>query len=537
MKEGGEYLGLKKNLKIKFFGRGKKRQELEHSLKLLVKTSFIVFIGVIISKILGYTYRIIIARYYGPETYGLYSIAIMIFGIIIAFSSLGLTDGLLRFIPQYRGKNEVDKISYLFRFTSKVLLITTIGSAILLFLLSSFIANYIFHNPQLTLFLRIISFFIPLAALSNITLVSIRAYELISQYSFISNILQNIARVILILLFGFLGFSSSSTVLSYCFGFVFVLASSYLICRYSIPELFLKPRLTNSKKEAVKNSFLSYSIPLLFFGIASTMFYWIDSFFLGYFNGAKSVGFYNVAVPIATLILITPELFMQLFFPLINREYYRKNYGLIAQLSKQLGKWVFMVNLPLFILIFVFPGAVINILFGSQYLVAENALRILIFGALVSSLGIISNSLLSMGGKSRLVLIDMTLACLINIILNILFIPLPKIFGINNPLGIEGAAMATIISLLFLNVLFFFQAKKNFGIMPLRIKMVKIFFIGLVTTLILLYIRSNITSQNIFIVGALATGFLATYFLIILLSNSLDRNDWNILHAIKRRIY
>jgi len=90
--------------------------QVDNSLKLIAKTSFIVFIGVVLSKVLAYVYRIIIARQFGPEMYGVFSLAIMIGGWFAAFSALGLSDGISRFIPIYRGKKEVEKIRYIFRF-------------------------------------------------------------------------------------------------------------------------------------------------------------------------------------------------------------------------------------------------------------------------------------------------------------------------------------------------------------------------------------------------------------------------------------
>ncbi len=510
--------------------------KLHSSLKLIVKTSFIVFIGLFLSKILGYAFRIIIARYYGPEVYGLFSLATMILGWIIAFASLGLVDGLLRFIPQYRGKRESSRISYLFRLTTKILLVTSIVSAIALFFLSNFIAINIFHNSELIGLLQILSFFIPIAILSSPLLVSIRGYELISSYSFIYNILQNIIRVLVLAILVMLGFKASATVTSYCLGFLGVLLASYLICKYKIPELFVKPRLSKNEKTEVRRKFFSYSIPLLFFGIVSMVFYWIDSFFLGYFKGAEAVGFYNAAVPIALLLSVTPDLFMQLFFPMINRHYSNKEHGLISQLSKQLGKWVFMVNFPVFILIFVFPGAAINILFGSQYLVAQNSLRILIFGSFIASIIIISNNLLSMAGKSKLVLADIIIASVVNIILNFILIPTPSILGMDNSLGINGAAIATTLSMIFLNLLFLIQAKKHLGIMPLRSKMINILLIGLIPAIVLIYVRTILPSQNILLVTLLALGFLGVYALLILISKCLDENDWNIVWAIWRKL-
>ncbi|MFA5258557.1 MAG: flippase [Candidatus Pacearchaeota archaeon] len=514
----------------------KNNNPLDDSLKLIAKTSIIVFIGLVMSKLLGYAYRIIVARYYGPEVYGLFSLVTMVLGIILAVSSLGLLDGLARFIPQYRGKKESNRISYLLKLTNKILLVTGIISAVLLFFLSEFIAVNIFHDIDLVNLLKILSFFVPIAVLSSPFLNALRGYELISSYSFVYNILQNLVRVLTLVILVVLGCGASSSVVSYCIGFLAVLITSYLICKYKLPELFVKSNLSKQEKTQVRKSFFSYSFPLMFFSIASMLFYWIDSFFLGYFKGAESVGFYNAAVPIALMLSMIPELFMQLFFPMINRHYSNKDFELIKQVSKQLGKWIFMVNLPLFILIFVFPGAAINILFGSPYLVSENALRILIFGSFIASIGTISNNLLSMAGKSKLVLMDMVIACLVNVILNFILIPMPVIMSIDNSLGINGAALATALSMVFLNMLFFFQAKKSLGIIPIRIKMISILFIGLISGFLLMYLRSIFSSSNIFLIVVLTIGFLGVYSFLVLISKSLDYNDWSIISAIYRKI-
>ena len=203
--------------------------QLDHSLKLLVKTSVIVFIGIFLSKLLSYVYRIIIARYYGPEVYGLFSLTTMILAMILTFSLLGFSAGISRFIPQYRGKKESDKISYLFWFVNKILFVTSITFAVLLFFLADFIAVNIFHNLELVFLLKILSFFVPFAVFSVTFLESIRSYELISSYSFIYNILQNIVRVTALIILVMLGFQSSAAVVSYCLGFLAVLITSYVV--------------------------------------------------------------------------------------------------------------------------------------------------------------------------------------------------------------------------------------------------------------------------------------------------------------------
>ena len=68
--------------------------EIEKNLNLIAKSSIFVFGAIIISKIFTYLYRIVIARYYGPEVYGLFSLGIMIFGFFVAFASLGFSEGM-----------------------------------------------------------------------------------------------------------------------------------------------------------------------------------------------------------------------------------------------------------------------------------------------------------------------------------------------------------------------------------------------------------------------------------------------------------
>ena len=69
---------------IKQHKMNKKKENLfDRSLVLLVKSSFVVFVGLFFSKICTYGYRIVVARYYGPEVYGLFALSLMVIGWFI----------------------------------------------------------------------------------------------------------------------------------------------------------------------------------------------------------------------------------------------------------------------------------------------------------------------------------------------------------------------------------------------------------------------------------------------------------------------
>lgn len=509
---------------------------LKKSLSLLVKTSVIVFIGMLLSKILGYVYRIIIARYFGPEVYGLFSLALMVSGWFIAISALGFSEGLLRFIPIYRGRKEGAKIRYLFKFSLITLSVTSILSGLLLFFLSDFISTTFFHNIALSIYLKIFSLLVPATGICYSFLAAIRAHEEISWYSFIYNIAQNVIKLAALCIFIVLGLNSNAVSLSYVAGIFGMLILCYFVCKYKISHIFKTHNLPHDERKLVKREVMAYSIPILFFGIISTIFYWIDSFSIGFYKGAFEVGLYNVAVPIAILLSAAPELFMQLFFPMITRQYAKKKIKLIEQLSKQVAKWILIVNLPVFAIMIVFPGAIIHLLFGYQYLAAENALRILSIGTLISSIFITSNQLISMIGKSKLILMNISIAAVINLVLNSIFVPMKKIGFIENSMGLNGAALATLISLIIFNLLFMVQTYKYLKIIPLRRKMINLLAIAAISTALLFYLRVILPSNNLLVLAGLFGIFMAVYIILILLSGSLDKNDKDVIKKIKEKI-
>ncbi|MBX4196754.1 flippase [Candidatus Pacearchaeota archaeon] len=502
-------------------------ENVNQSLSVIAKSSFVVFIGIFLSKVLTYVYKIIIGNY-GPEMFGLFSLALVIVGWFITIFSLGLPEGLVRYISYYRGKKDPERIKYIINMSLVTLTVSTVIGGVVLFLFSDFTATTFFHNAGLSIFLKLFSIVIPLTALSSIFLAVMRSYERMKPYTIIFNVVQNVAKVALIVLFLIIGLTANKSVIfSYIAGVASMVLAAFLYCMYALPQVFGKTSLIRKERSKIKKELFAYSIPLTIASIFFTIFYWVDTVMIGYFKNVTQVGIYGAGVTIALLITVIPELFVQIFFPIITKEYSKNNQKTIEELSKQVTKWILMITLPAFILMALFPSILINFFFDERYLDAVIPMRFILTGLFISALANVPHYLLLMKGKSRLILINVIIAAAINVVLNVILIPMPMLGALNNASGMTGAALATFISLTFLNILVTLEAWYFTRIVTLRRTMLQVIIAAAIPALILFAFARKIYSFEGLIGVSLL--FFLIYGVLILLFRGLDKNDLYII--------
>src|SRR3989344_2189691 len=497
--------------------------QLNKLLNVLVFSSFVVFIWVFLSKLLTYFYRIVIARYFGAEQYGLFSLASMIFILFVHLISLGLPEGLVRYISLYRGKKQYKNIKIIFDKSFSLLVLIGILGGLIMFFLSSWISLNIFHEEKLIVFVRIASLAIPFFVISNLYLSVLKSFERVGWYSFILNFVQNLSKLLSLLILIFFGLLNNTLMISYAIGIIIMFFLAYFVfsIKIKIPEGKKDPL-----KKGVMKELISYSWPLSLLGIVSFTLYWVDSFSIGYFQNVTAVGFYNAAVPIAALLMLAPDLIIQLFFPLVTKQYSENNHSLIEQLSKQVNKWIFLINLPLAAIFILFPGTILNFLFGSEYLVAENALRLLAFGSLFGSLSVVPAHLISMTGKSKKILSINIFMLILNFVLNFILVP---------RYGISGAAFSTMIIFLLLSSILIYETKRSLDFVPLRRKMLLALIASFIPLLLISSIKYFVTLNFlwIFVAGLV---YILAYIALIFFLGCLDKHDFELINSfVKKR--
>lgn len=494
---------------------------------LIVGTSSFVLVAALLSKLINYVYKIVIARGLGPEVYGLFSLGLIVISVFSAIASFGLVEGVLRYASFYRGKRQNAKISAIMKGVVAITILTSIVSTVVLFIIAPFIAETIFKEPQLSYYLRILALSIPPAVLAGVYLSALRAFERVKTFSFLVNVFHNAIKLFLLVFFLFIMSKTNAILFSYSLSFVGLFVVAYIVYKVTIYRTIAKDReLEKDKRRELILTTLSFSWPLIFTSLLAVLFFWTDSFFLGYYLDAVDVGVYNAAVTLAGLFTIAQDLFMQLFLPLISKELARKREGVIQELSKQIFKWIVIINVPLLISLVILPGPIINFFFGAAYLGAASSLRVLAIGALFSSFTSLSIGLINMKGKTKSVLMTFVIFTLLNALFDVMLVPV---------YGLQGAAIATTIAWLGFSATLMVLVRKNYGFFPVRRKVLRVLLVALVPAA-MLYVASQyleISNSTLIILGLL---FAVVYVGLVVITRCLDYNDLEAIRSARRRV-
>lgn len=382
--------------------------------------TFLTGIGLFVSGVLS---MVIISRILGPEGKGIYSLLILIPGMIMTFGNFGLGSGNVYFVGS--GKYKLQEV------VSNSLVLTVILGFLLigifwLMLQFDFFQNFIKNNQIPIFYLWITVLLIPLSLFLSFFQEIIRGKGEIKKYNkikFLEGFLELILVVFFLLI---LKKGLAGAVFSYVLaliltaGFLFILIKKIAVFSFRLHKNLLKDSLVYGGKVYLANaiSFLNYRF---------------DMFLIAFFLNPAAVGLYSVAVGISERLFLIPGSFSTVLCPKVSAS---KEFEANAFTPKVVRHTLFLVIIFSFFLL-ILAKPLILIVFGSAFLPSIFPLIILLPGIIAFSIGGVIAADLSGRGKPQFAVYS-SLACLIiNLILNIILIP---------KWGIAGAALASSIA-------------------------------------------------------------------------------------------
>jgi len=448
---------IKKNLKkeesdIKGIWERIKTKDFSGNTGLAIKNSMYQFSTTLVAKIGSLIFIIILARLLMPELFGLYSLALSTILIFAAMSELGVGQAIVRFVSYYLGKNKKNKANKYIVYFGKIKLLLIFVGVSLLLIFSKFISETYYQKP---IFLALLAgiLYIAFAQTTNFFNAILNSFNNFKNVLLKETIFQ-LSRIILVPLAIVYALKLSLSDELILFYIIVFLSISYLIT--GIYLLFVTKRKSyikskgagslskKDKKDANRFIFLAATIALsgVFFGN-------IDKVMLGRFVTGEFIGYYQAAFSLLSS-LTALSAFGAVLLPIFSR---MKKKSLDRAFKKTI-KAVLLISSGLFILTLFFSNIAILVIYGKEYILAINILRLL--SVLILILPIISIYLpyFMSENKPEVIAKSLGLSTLINIVLNYILITALLPYGQIS--AVYGAAIATLISKgFYLGVLMF----------------------------------------------------------------------------------
>ncbi|MDE6182328.1 MAG: polysaccharide biosynthesis protein, partial [Eubacteriales bacterium] len=230
----------------------------------IIKGPIILTIANVITRILGFVYRVYMSNIIGAEGMGLYQLIMPVYMLVWSLSSSGFSTTISKLVAEENSKKEFGNIKRILNLSIFTSTLIAIFLSIFIFLFSDYIAINIFKDERILLSLHIMCISFPFMAYGS----CIRGYFLGMQNALvpaISQVLEQITRMISIYFLASifipmgLPYACAVAVIGMCIGEIFSFLYVYLIYNNHIKKSNKKPTFSRFKCYSV---ILAMAVPL-----------------------------------------------------------------------------------------------------------------------------------------------------------------------------------------------------------------------------------------------------------------------------------
>ena len=428
--------------------------------------SFFIRIG---GQVLGFLLTLIIARYFGASGLGDYVLAIIVLRVFTMLAKLGVDTTSIRVIASFASQNKFKSIKY---FRKKIVLLligTTLVFSVIMYFNAVLLASVIGANPEyikLNAFLFLhITFFI-------LHYQSLRGLKKVVEFSFFYRMSETLFTIISILVIMQFNKEASVPIYGYVTSICIVSILTFISYNYWF-KVKSKDGVNEQELDLMPlKNILAISMPLMFAQSVQFIMAWTDKLMIGSMMTSQDVGIYHIAFKLSMFATIGLMAINSIAAPKFAELYANQDFDGLKKVVNQSTKFIFWSTIPLVVIFFIFPESLLGI-FGDKFKLGVTAFIFLSCGRLISSFSGSVGNLLQMTGKQVIFMNILFAGACINIGLNYLLIPSDNLLSEFGVSGINGAAVASMISLSTWNLAMVYFVKREFGFYTFYIPFVK----------------------------------------------------------------
>jgi O-antigen/teichoic acid export membrane protein len=402
-----------------------------------------------VQALLTFAVAVLLARALGPEDYGVYTFALSLSFLLAVPSQMGLPTLMVREVARYHLKTEWGRLRGFLRWAN----VAVLAFSALLVLVAVLVAMAFSgqaEKSELATFGWALAL-VPLAALGNLRGAALRGLRKVVLGQLPEKILRPALLLLLAGAVAAFGTLSAPTAMA-----LHALAAALAFAMGIVLLLRALPTEVRTATPAYQSRhWLGSILPLSVISGMQVINHQTDVVLLGLLSTSEELGVYRVAYQGSALVAFTLTIANTVIHPQITRLYHSGETDKLQRMITWSARAIFGFSLPP-AAIFVFYGEPVLVLaFGERYSEGYMALAILCIGQMATVALGPAASVLNMTGHERDTARAVALAAASNVILNLILIP---------TFGIEGAAVATGVSLSLANTLLYRHARKRLGI-------------------------------------------------------------------------
>ena len=400
------------------------------TIRRVARNTVVLLFAQFISYLLAFFYTIYMARYLGPEEYGIIALAIAVTAIYSILIDFGIQQFLVKDIAGDRdlaGRHIINACAI------KVVL------AVVAYGLMAITINLLGYTQSAIIIIYTLGIATVVNSFSQTFLSFSWALEKM-EYLAGGQIIGALALTLGIVL----AVQTGQDVM--VFSLIYV-AANLIVMIYSLLALrwVLGKNKTNIGKNVFKLDMQNYLIilkqvwPIGLILLMGTIRLKSDTIILSLWSGEQAVGLYNAAYRFVDVAVLIPAMLMTSLFPVMSY-YHKHSIDKYKMACTKAAKFLLILALPIAVYVDFFSSQIISLTFGQQYHGSVLALNILIWGGSVMYLGSLVGTMFITSGNQVRGMIVAAVMLVTNLALNLILIPV---------IGYIGASIALLITEVF----------------------------------------------------------------------------------------
>lgn len=417
--------------------------QLNSNFKKIISSSGINFVFRIFGLGTSFLTSVLITRFFGVATFGNYSLVFALSQLIALFFTLGIPNTLIKIIGNHRFN--LYQAKRLLIKGLKGSLVISIIPVLFFYFGKGFLAQTIFHNAELVNYFLIAAISIPLFIVHEIFLYFLIATKNFMKYNLFMFVIPNILLMAFIALFHYTGQANHYTFIAFAAAILVTVISEAITIFELNPQ---KEIISISTVELIKTA-----SPLLFSGLFMYLLNYTNVIMLGVMTNDEQVGIYNIAYKIGSVGFLVIVSVSTIITPRMAELYGQREFEQLKKLTHNSTRLIAVLSIPIVLMLIVFNKYILSY-WGSDVVEGGPTLIIVSVGVLFSAMAGNVDQILNMTENQKILRNITIFSFFVNLALSYILIP---------KYGIEGAALASLVTNVLINLLCMYYIKKKLG--------------------------------------------------------------------------